>query len=85
MNKFLERNLDNVSDIMANLSKAAQRTFKDIEAINQGITELFKEHNININFDNLNPDQLVKQLQDFMESEGLGSEITEAEAKQLRD
>ena len=85
LNKFLEKNLDNAEDIMANLSKAAQRTFKDIEAINQGLVELFANHEIKLDFNNMNPDVLVKQLQDFMDKEGLGSEITEAEAKQIRD
>ncbi len=70
---------------MANLSKAAQRTFKDIKAINQGLTELFANHDIQLDFNNMDPESLVTQLRNFMDKEGLGTEITEAEAKQIRD
>ena len=85
MNKFLERNLDNATDIMANLSKAAKRVEKDITAVNQGLVELFKNHGINLDLNNVDPEKLVKQLRDFMDKEGLGSELTEAEAEQIRD
>lgn len=85
MNKFLEKFETNTLDVMANLSKMANDAFSNIEAIQSGMSELFENHGIKLDFNNLDGKQLAEQLKAFMETEGLGSEITEEEAKQIRE
>ena len=76
---------DRAADRIANLNEQMETFDQDWETYRKGIKEIFSNHGINLDFDNLNSDQLVLQLQEFMRNEQLASELTEKEAEQLRD
>lgn len=57
---------------------------KNITAVNGGLDELFENHGIK-NYEDLTAEQLVDRLRSWQNAEGLGSEITQDEADQIRE
>ena len=85
MNKYIERDFRKGADAIANLSKQMGILGKNIEAVKGGLSEMFSNHGITLDFNNLDPDKLVAGLRAWQAKEGLGSEITADEAAQTRE
>ena len=85
MNKYIQKDFRKAADAIANLSKQMGDYSKNINAVKNGLRELFENHNIVLDYNNLNADDLVRQLREFQDIQGLGSELTENEAAQIRE
>lgn len=84
INKYIQKDSKKAADSIANLSKQMGLFGKNITAVNGGLDELFENHGIQ-NYEDLTAEQLVDRLRSWQNAEGLGSEITQAEADQIRE
>lgn len=85
MYKYIGDSADYAADKIANLSKQLQASKKELDIMRAGVEEIFKNHGMNIDVNNLDADDLVAGLRRYMEAEGLAGEMTEAEIEKIRE
>lgn len=85
MYKYIGDSADYAADKIANLSKQMKASKNELDIMREGITEIFKNHDMDVDVNNLDADDLVAQLRAYMNQEGLASEMTEAEVEKLRE
>lgn len=85
MYKYIGDSADYAADKIANLSKQLQASKKELDIMRAGVEEIFKNHGMNIDVNNLDADNLVAGLRRYMEAEGLAGEMTEAEIEKIRE
>lgn len=87
--QFLFDNLgdgvDKATDKIANLNKQMSIYENNIEIYRNGMKEIFGNHGIDIDLDNMDPGQLLEQLVSAMSDDTFVSELTADEAKYLRE
>ena len=82
--KRIGTDADFAADKIANLSKQFESFTDDFDIYAKGLKDIFAAHNIDLDFDNLDPNEIVAKLQEYMTANHLVSEITEEEAEMIR-
>lgn len=76
---------DEAVDKIANLNKQMDEYDDNIKHIRSGLEGIFANHGIDIDLSGMDPDQVAKQLVSAMDKDTFASELTDEEAKQIRD
>jgi len=76
---------DTAVDKIANLNKQMEEYDDNIKHIRSGLQGIFANHGIEIDLNNMNPEEIAKQLVSAMDDDTFASELTEEEGKTIRD
>jgi hypothetical protein len=85
MYKYIGDSADYAADKIANLTKQVKASKNELDIMRQGLVDIFKNHDMDVDINNLDADDLVAQLRAYMNQEGLASEMTEAEIAKIRE
>lgn len=85
MYKYIGDSADYAADKIANLTKQVKASKNELDIMRQGLVDIFKNHDMDVDINNLDADDLVSQLRAYMNQEGLASEMTEAEIAKIRE
>jgi predicted nuclease with TOPRIM domain len=76
---------DTAVDKIANLNEQMKEYDDNIKHIRSGLQGIFANHGIEIDLNNMNPDEIAQQLVTAMDDDTFASELTEEEGKTIRD